>query len=312
MYVGAAAVPGAPEALAQARAVGMRLAFVTNNAARTPHRVAEHLRSLGVPVDPSEVATSAQAAARVVAELVPPGSTVLVIGGEGLEVALRERGLRPTASLADGPQAVVQGFHPTVGWKLLAEGAFAVQAGLPWVATNTDRAIPTPRGLAPGNGTLVEVVRMVTGADPLVAGKPERALHAESIERVGSCRPLVVGDRLDTDIEGSVRAGADSLLVLTGVTGPAELLAAPAQRRPTFLAADVGGLHDAPAEVTIRGDEASLGGWTARVQDGRLRLAGRGCLVDGLRASCVALWGQKDHVPPADPTPALAVLADLT
>lgn len=199
VYVGAAAVPGAPEALARARAAGMRLAFVTNNAARTPHAVAAQLSALGVPTEPTEVVTSAQAAARVVAGLVPPGSTVLVVGGEGLAVALRERGLRPTSSMEDSPRAVVQGYHPTVGWRLLAEGAFAVQAALPWVASNTDRTIPTARGPAPGNGTLVEVIRMATGADPLVAGKPERALHSESIERVGARRPLVVGDRLDTD-----------------------------------------------------------------------------------------------------------------
>lgn len=312
VYVGAAAVPGAPAALARARAAGMRLAFVTNNAARTPHAVAAHLCALDVPALPAEVATSAQAAARVVAGLVPPGSMVLVVGGEGLQVALRERGLQPTSSMDDGPRAVVQGFHPTVGWKLLAEGTFAVQAGLPWVASNTDRTIPTARGLAPGNGTLVEVIRMATGADPLVAGKPERALHAESIDRVAAHRPLIVGDRLDTDIEGAVRAGADSLLVLSGVTGAAQLLAAPPQRRPTFLAADVRGLHEAPAGVTIEDDEVSLGGWTARVRDGFLRLAGDGTLVDGLRVACVALWGQEMNAPVADPAPALTVLAGLT
>jgi HAD superfamily hydrolase (TIGR01450 family) len=290
VYIGPNPVAHAAESLAAARAQGMRLAFVTNNAARTPAAVAAHLTELGVAADPGEVATSAQAAARLVAGLVAPGSPVLVVGGEALEEALRDRGLRPVRSADDGPSAVVQGYHPDVGWRQLAEGTFAVRAGLPWVASNTDLTIPTPRGIGPGNGTLVAVIRLATGAEPLVAGKPELALHRESIDRVASTRPLIIGDRLDTDIEGAVRAGTDSLLVLTGVTGPAELLAAPPTRRPTYLAADLRGLLTAHADVAVDGGEAALGGWTARVLAGRLRLSGAGTWVDALRAACVAVW----------------------
>lgn len=290
VYVGPQAVAHARESLATARERGMRLAFVTNNAARTPRAVAAQLSELGVPAEPAEVATSAQAAARLVAGLVAPGAAVLVIGGEGLEVALRERGLRPVRSMDDRPSAVVQGYHPSVGWEQLAEGAYAVQAGLPWVASNTDLTIPTARGIAPGNGSLVQVVRIATGCEPLVAGKPELALHRESIERVDAQRPLVVGDRLDTDIEGAVRAGTDSLLVLTGVTGAAELLAAPLQRRPTYLSADLRGLLAAHAEVRLDAGAVHLGGWTARVEGGRLRLRGTGERAEGLRAACVAAW----------------------
>jgi glycerol 3-phosphatase-2 len=290
VYVGPTAVPHAAETLEQARAAGMRLAFVTNNAARTPDAVAAHLTELGVPADAAEGATSAQAAARVLTELVPTGSAVLVVGGEGLEAALRARGLRPVRSLDDDPAAVVQGFHPTVGWEQLAEGVFAVRRGLPWVASNTDLTIPTARGIGPGNGTLVEVIRLATGASPIVAGKPELALHRESADRVGAQRPLVVGDRLDTDIEGATRAATDSLLVLTGVTGPAQLLAAPPAHRPTYLAEDLRGLLVAHESVHTDGDTVRLGGWTAAVRDKCLELAGAGSRVDGLRAACVATW----------------------
>lgn len=290
VYIGPDPVPHAAESLTAARAQGMRLAFVTNNASRTPKAVAEHLTELGIAADASEVATSAQAAARLVAGLVAPGSAVLVVGGEALEEALVERGLRPVRSADDGPRAVVQGYHPTVGWGQLAEGTFAVRAGLPWVATNTDLTIPTPRGIGPGNGTLVHVIRLASGAEPLVAGKPEQALHRESIDRVAARRPLVVGDRLDTDIEGAVRAGADSLLVLTGVTGAADLLAAPPARRPTYLAADLRGLLVPHAAVARVGGAAALGGWTAAVEAGRLRLSGTGDPVDALRVACVAVW----------------------
>ncbi|HZE66566.1 MAG TPA: HAD-IIA family hydrolase [Sporichthyaceae bacterium] len=290
VYVGPRAVDHAAEALQAARAAGMRLAFVTNNAARTPEAVAAQLTDLGVPALASEVATSAQAAARVVAELVPAGAAVLVVGGEGLEAALRARGLRPVRSLDDDPAAVVQGYHPSVGWEQLAEGTFAVRRGLPWVASNTDLTIPTARGIGPGNGTLVEVIRLASGASPIVAGKPELALHRESAERVGAQRPLVVGDRLDTDILGATRAQTDSLLVLTGVTDAVELLAAPPDRRPTYLAEDLRGLLVAHDPVDVDRGTVRLGGWTAQVRDKLLELTGGGRRVDGLRVACVAAW----------------------
>jgi HAD superfamily hydrolase (TIGR01450 family) len=296
VYIGPNPVPHAAAALATARRAGMRLAFVTNNAARTPLAVAEQLTGLGVPAEAAEVATSAQAAARVLTELLPAGSAVLVVGGEGLEAALRDRGLRPVYSLDDDPAAVVQGFHPTVGWRQLAEGTFAVRRGLPWVASNTDLTIPTHRGIGPGNGTLVEVIRLATGASPIIAGKPELALHRESAERVGAQRPLVVGDRLDTDIQGAVRADTDSLLVLTGVTDPAQLLAAPPDRRPTYLAEDLRGLLVAHPPVQVNGDVVQLEGWRATVRAKRLELSGSGRRVDGLRVACVAAWSATDDV----------------
>jgi HAD superfamily hydrolase (TIGR01450 family) len=306
VYVGPSAVSHAAAALAAARAAGMRLAFVTNNAARTPDAVAAHLTELGVPADAAEVATSAQAAARVLSELVPAGSAVLVVGGEGIEAALRERDLRPVRSLEDDPVAVVQGFHPTVGWAQLAEGCFAVRRGLPWVASNTDLTIPTVRGIGPGNGTLVEVIRLATGASPVVAGKPELALHRESAERVGARRPLVVGDRLDTDIEGATRAHTDSLLVLTGVTDPAHLIAAPPERRPTYLAEDLRGLLVEHAPVERDGLAVCLDGWRAEIRDKRLELRGAGRRVDGLRVACVAAWAAAGDVDTDDAAARLA------
>jgi HAD superfamily hydrolase (TIGR01450 family) len=268
----------------------MRLAFVTNNASRTPAAVAEHLTALGVPAETDEVVTSAQAAARVVAARVPAGSAVLVVGGAGLDDALQALGLRPVRTLHEQPAAVVQGFSPDVDWGLLAEGAYAVQQGLPWIASNVDPTLPTPRGLAPGNGALVAAIKLATGREPVVAGKPELPLHEEAVRRSGAARPLVVGDRLDTDIEGAVRAGTDSLLVMSGVTTPVELVGAPPEQRPTYLAADLRGLLEPhPAVVTDPGGWR-CGGWSARVDDGELVLRGQGSSYDGLRAACAAAW----------------------
>lgn len=290
VYTGARAVPHAVEVLASVRRRGMALAFVTNNAARTPETVAGHLTELGVPAEPQDVVTSAQAAARVVAERVPEGSAVLVVGGEGLETALRERGLRPVRSAKDEPAAVVQGFAPDVDWSALAEATYAVAAGVPWVASNADLTIPTERGIAPGNGALVGVVRAATGVEPIVAGKPELPLHRETILRTGARRPLVVGDRLDTDIEGACNGGVESLLVLTGVTTAAGVLAAEPGRRPTFVAEDLRVLLGELPLARRDGDAWVCGGWSARVVDGAVDVSGGGERIDGLRAACAAAW----------------------
>ena len=290
VYIGGAAIPGAAEALSKAGAAGMRLAYVTNNASRTPAAVAALLASLGVPAAPEDVVTSAQAAARLLAERLPAGSPVLVIGGTGLRMALRERGLRPVSTAADKPRAVVQGFAPDVSYSTLAEGGLAVRAGALFVASNGDLTIPGRHGIAPGNGSLIQVIATATGVQPLVAGKPEPPLHRESVLRTGARHPLVVGDRLDTDIEGADRAGTDSLLVLTGVTRPADVVLAPPSQRPTYLAEDLAGLLGPHPETEEMDGGYGCGGWTARRDGDRLELAGQGVRIDGLRALCAAAW----------------------
>jgi HAD superfamily hydrolase (TIGR01450 family) len=311
VYLGGAAVPGAPEALAEARRRGMRLAFVTNNASRSPSAIAAQLAGLGVPATSGEVVTSAQAAAHLIADRLPAGAPVLVVGGIGLRIALRERGLRPVSTAAERPAAVVQGYGPDVGYPVLAEAGLAVRAGAWYVASNVDATLPTARGIQPGNGSLVQVIVTATGTKPVVAGKPEPPLHSEAVARSGARRPLVVGDRLDTDIEGAVRVGADSMLVLTGVTQPADAVLAPPHRRPTYLAQDLAGLLEPHPPVVAAGDQFRCGGWTARLTtvmehpDGRpgaggqpgadgqpasVDISGDGTPIDGLRALCAAAW----------------------
>jgi glycerol 3-phosphatase-2 len=290
VYLGGAAIPGAAEALRKAGAAGLRLAYVTNNAFRTPAAIAALLTSFGIPAGPQDVVTSAQAAARMLAERLPAGAPVLVIGGSGLRMAVRERGLRPVSTAADRPRAVVEGYAPDVNYSILAEGGLAVAAGALFVASNGDLTLPSRRGNQPGNGSLIPVIATATGVAPLVAGKPEPPLHHESVLRTGAEHPLVVGDRLDTDIEGAARVGADSLLVLTGVTGPAEAILAPPGQRPTYLAEDLAGLLEPHPAVTSQDGTQRCGGWAARLDGERLELTGGGDRIDGLRASCAAAW----------------------
>ncbi|MEU6123934.1 HAD hydrolase-like protein [Streptomyces sp. NPDC047123] len=291
VYAGGRAIAHAVESLGTAREGGMHLAYVTNNALRTPDAVAEHLTELGIATEGSDVITSAQAAARLVSEQVPQGARVLVIGGEGLRVALRERGLEPVESADDEPVAVVQGYGgPDMAWGRFAEACYAIARGVPWFASNTDLTIPSARGIAPGNGAAVEVVRIATGAEPTVAGKPLPPMHRETILRTGAKRPLVVGDRLDTDIEGAFNGAVDSLLVLTGVTDAAQLLAARPEHRPTYVDADLRGMLAGQPDVTPVDAGFGCGGWTAAVRGGALVLDGDGAATDGLRALCAAAW----------------------
>jgi glycerol-1-phosphatase len=292
VYLGGMAIPGAAEALRKAGAAGMRLAYVTNNAFRTPAAIAALLTSFGAPASPQDVVTSAQAAARLLAERLPADAAVLVIGGSGLRMALRERGLRPVSTAADKPQAVVQGYSPDVNYSMLAEGGLAVAAGALFVASNGDLTLPSRRGRQPGNGSLIQVVATATGVQPLVAGKPEPPLHRESVLRTGARHPLVVGDRLDTDIEGAHRVGTDSMLVLTGVTGPAEAVAALPSQRPTYLAEDLTGLLEPHPEISAEDGAFGCRGWTARMRGDQLELDGDGERIDGLRALCAAAWNR--------------------
>ncbi|TFV81343.1 HAD-IIA family hydrolase [Blastococcus sp. CT_GayMR16] len=312
VYVGPEAVPGVPDALAAARTAGMRLGFVTNNAARTPDEVAHHLTELGVPAAADDVITSSQAAATVVAGLLAPGARVLPVGGPGVAAALTAAGLVVVDRAEDEPAAVVQGYGPGVGWVQLAEAIVAIRNGARHVATNLDATIPSPRGPLPGNGAMVRVVTDVTGQAPLVTGKPDPAMHAECVRRTGARRPLVVGDRLDTDIEGARRAGAASLLVFSGVTDPATLLAARPDHRPDLLSADAAGLLTPHPAVVAEGQGRRCRSWTARPAEADDVLVleadgpedeGDGDELDGLRALCVAHWARH----PADGAPARIV-----
>lgn len=296
VYVGTTAVPRARDALASARSRGMRLTFVTNNASRTPSAVAELLTDLGIAALPEEVVTSAQAAAHFLADRLPSGAAVLVLGTTGLIEALRDRGLRPVHTADDHPAAVVQGYSPDLDWRQLAEGAVAINRGVLWVATNLDPTVPSARGRVPGNGSMVAALRHATGATPISTGKPDPTMHRETVERSGARHPIVVGDRLDTDIVGATRVGCDSLLVLTGVTSVAELLAATPDERPNYVASDLRGLLEPHPVVEFTADGARCGRWRARPDGPDVWLtsstSARLDAMDALRALCAVCWAE--------------------
>ena len=295
VYAGPGALPHAVESLNRARDC-RSLAYITNNAARTDASVAAHLSELGLATTPRDVVTSPQAAMRLLAEKIAPGSTVLVVGGDGLVVEVEKAGFVVTRSADDAPSAVVQGFAPEVGWTQLAEAAFALatpeeDGGIPWVATNTDWTIPQSRGIAPGNGTLVSAVHTAVGRLATVAGKPEVPIFEEAVARFEAQHPLFLGDRLDTDILGANRAGIPSALVLTGVDRPKHVLAAPENSRPTYILSDLRELHEPYPEVQVKDGVATVRSARVAIDGADIRILSEGDRpVDLVRAGAAAIW----------------------
>ncbi|ABG92768.1 possible phosphatase [Rhodococcus jostii RHA1] len=308
LYQGPQEIPGAREALAAGE---QSCYYVTNNASRSPGEVAEHLTELGFDADESTVVTSSQSAARLLAENVAPDSPVLIVGTEALAGEVRNVGLRPVRSFEDAPAAVVQGHSPTTDWAILAEATLAIRADAVWVAANLDSTLPTERGLVLGNGSMVAALRTASSREPLVAGKPAAPLMEDAMRRSGCARPLVVGDRLDTDIEGANNVGLDSLLVLTGVSTAVDVLRAAPEQRPTYLASELDALNR-PAEESLIGEDSR---WSVEfdgtdlVIEPTIDSAARVDSAALLRAVAVAAWKFPGFARITSTTPAVSAVA---
>jgi len=297
VYQGPHAIPHAIESLNKA-AETVRVGYLTNNASRTDQTVADHLTELGLHARAEDVVTSPQAAVRLLAKEVPAGARILVIGGAGLVKEVEKGGFVITRSADDHPAAVIQGFTPELGWKDLAEAAFALHPNeegveIPWVATNTDWTIPVARGIAPGNGTLVAAVHSAVGRLPIVAGKPEVAIFDEAMNRFEAKQALFIGDRLDTDILGANRAGIPAVLVLTGIDKAKQALAAAENERPRYILDDLRQLHEPYPETVFSKDRATatVAGASVRITGADVEIVAEG---DGginlLRAACAVIW----------------------
>lgn len=299
VHLGSQPIDHVSISLERAERLGCRLVFVTNNASRPPAEIAGFLSSIDVPAESANVLTSPQVAATLLAQRHPAGAEVLVVGAPWLEECVRTAGLMPARVAGERTVAVVQGHSPDTGWENLAEACIALRAGADWVACNVDTTLPSDRGLLPGNGAMVAALATATGLRPRVAGKPERPLLDEAVRQAAARRPLFVGDRIDTDIAGANTAGIPSLLVLTGVSDAAALLAARPPARPTYVAFDLRGLVEDTGAVALAPGppSASAGGWSVAIASGTLELASRHSAATGVT------------VPRSDALDALAVLA---
>lgn len=296
IYLGPAVIDGVPESLAKLRETGTKVGFVTNNAARTPAAVAAHLVELNIPATASDVVNSTQATVRMLQGDLPAGAKLLVVGTDALADQLREGGFVPVRSLRDEPVAVVQGYHPAQEWSQLELGAIAIQHGAAWYATNPDMTRPTERGILPGCGAQVAVVRACVNVEPRVAGKPFPPLLDETVLRLGADHPVFVGDRIDTDIMGANAVGMASLFVFTGAHGKSDLASADRPGRPTHIGWDVSALLEPARTVQVdeSGTSVRCGEQVVEISDGTATIVGKPAEVhtqlDALWAILHAIW----------------------
>ncbi|KFJ00941.1 HAD-IIA family hydrolase [Bifidobacterium stellenboschense] len=305
VYRGKNPVEHAAASIRAAEAAGMTIEYTTNNSSRFQHVVADQLKGFDLDVEPWQVITSSVVAARMVAKAVPAGSTVLVVGAEHLREEVTRAGLVVTDDPTVKPAAVIQGWFPEMTWQMMANAAFAVEAGATYFVTNRDLTIPRELGIAPGCGSMIRAVIAATGVEPVAsAGKPESYMYDEARELnasggqslVPKDESIAIGDRLDTDIEAGNRGGYDSLAVLTGVTNPHELMLAPAHLRPTYVAPDLRALGETMPEPRDHGD----GRWTCGGAEAVLDAAAGTFVVsdatsvDALRAAICAAWQAAD------------------
>lgn len=209
---------------------GIPYLFVTNNSSRTPAQVAQTLRDFDIPAEENQVFTTSQATANFIYEKKQDAS-VYVIGEEGIQEALREKGFQ---LVEENPDFVVQGIDRGINYEKLAKACIAVRQGATFISTNGDIAIPTERGLLPGNGSLTSVIAVSAMVKPIFIGKPESIIVEQALKVIGTPKEetLMVGDNYDTDILAGMNTGMDTLLVHTGVTSR-EILAG-YEKQPTY------------------------------------------------------------------------------
>jgi len=291
IYAGENAIVDAVESINAIQSLEIPVGYITNNSSRKPEAIADQLRGFGLNLSTAEVISSAQAGVELLATMIPSGSKVLVVGGDGLRSRVVDSGFELVLSSEQSPAAVIQGFAPEVGWKDLAEASYAIQRGAKWVATNQDWTIPRERGLAPGNGTLVSAVHTAVGQLPVFAGKPERAIFDTAMREFATESAIYVGDRLDTDVLGANKAGLGSGIVMTGVTTRRELLGARPDSRPQYI---LGTLKDLLSDY--RAPTKTKRGY--KLGDTEVEILGEKVVVsfgdpkslDALKAACMSIW----------------------
>lgn len=217
LYRGDEAIPGLKEFFAFLRGRPVDFILATNNSTRTARQYVDKLARMGVEVAPSEILTSAQATAIYLETLAPPGTKVYVIGEEGLEAAVRERGYIISR---DGAEFVVVGMDRGFTYDKLKVATLLIRGGARFIGSNPDKTLPTEAGFIPGAGAMLAALEASTGVAPTIVGKPERTIFELALAKLGGSREdtAVIGDRLDTDILGGYNAGLTTILVLSGAT----------------------------------------------------------------------------------------------
>lgn len=240
LYQGDKALPGVREFFAFLRARSIRFLLATNNSTRTAQQYVDKLARMRVEVALSEVLTSSQAMAMYLETLAPPGTKVYVIGEEGLETAVRERGYIISG---DGAEFVVVGLDRRLTYKKLKVATLLIRKGARFIGSNPDKTLPTEEGFIPGAGAIQAALEASTGVAPTIIGKPERTIFELALAKMGSDQEdtAIIGDRLDTDVLGGYNAGLTTILVLSGATTRQDVDSAPI--KPDLVFENISHLH---------------------------------------------------------------------
>lgn len=216
MYNGTAVIDGAVDFIDRLNEESIPYVFLTNNATKTQVEAAQKLLDMGFDIQPETLYTSSMATAAYLRETAP-GASVYVIGTDSLKGTIEASGLTVTDSDAD---YVVMGLDPEINYEKLSKGTLMINAGARFIATNPDKKFPTEKGFVPGNGSLVSVLTVATGIEPVIIGKPEGIILESAVSALGLPKEdvLMVGDNYDTDILTGINGGVDTLHVNTGVT----------------------------------------------------------------------------------------------
>ena len=217
LWHGDAPLPGLKAFFEFLRARPVRFVLATNNASQTPGQYVAKLARLGVAVAAGEILTSAQAAAIYLSGIAPQGAPVYTIGEAGVIEALRAQGF---AVSEDSAPYVVVGMDRGLTWEKLARATLNIRAGAVFIGTNPDATLPTERGIVHGNGAVLALLQTATDVPPTIVGKPEPIMYQQAMARLGGSPTdtVALGDRLETDILGAVRAGIRSIFVLSGIS----------------------------------------------------------------------------------------------
>ncbi len=248
LFVGTTALPGAADFIAWLRQRGIAFRLVTNNATLTPRGYVDKLRVMGIEVEEDEVFTSALATALYLRKQRGTQSAY-VIGEEGLFEALRGASVMLES---EHPDWVVVGLDRKLTYDKLATGALALQRGARFLGTNPDLSLPADAGLLPGAGAIQATLTATTGIRPTVIGKPEPLMLELAMSQLGGdlSNTAMLGDRLDTDIQGAKALGIPSILVLTGVSSRRDIEQSKAT--PTLVVEDLAELIEVWTEDGTR------------------------------------------------------------
>lgn len=217
VYLGDTLVPGVDETIANLRK-SHKVGFITNNASRTCAEFAYKLTLLNVPASEEEVISTSGVLVESIEKLLPGTKKIMAVSSSGLKDLLLDNGYDLVLHHNEKPDLIVNGLCKNLTWDDLAEASYAIAKGTPWWATNLDPVVPTDFGLAPGNGSIIALLNVVTGRMPKDFGKPNRQIFDYAFKQLNVSRPLFVGDTLTTDILGAQNAKIDSVLVLSGNT----------------------------------------------------------------------------------------------